>query len=43
MKKQKEKSLLENPNEDDPVLGSFMKNLQNIAIGTEQSIKIIIY
>ena len=37
MKKQKKEEDLKGPSEDDPVLGSFMKNLQSISVGDDSS------
>lgn len=37
MKKQKKDEDLKGPSDDDPVLGSFMKNLQSISVGDDSS------
>jgi hypothetical protein len=37
MKKQKKEEDAKNPSEDDPVLGSFMKNLHTISVGDGSS------
>lgn len=37
MKKQRKEEDLKGPSEDDPVLGSFMKNLQSISAGDDSS------